>query len=169
MGCKTCGSGGKRFAKDIPILDANGKKIADNYMKYKGLSQPKPVSRVRITKPAKSNIKKNVYANLTKIEFAGKRIEVLDYDKASKCIYIVGWMAGCGACNYMKRLINKVMTPEMSSKIHTYILDKNITDPSGFVFTGNPTILFVDKGKLVFQVGGIYNQIESKIRSYYSQ
>jgi len=166
MGCKSCGSKGKRFSKDIPILDSNGKRIADNYTKYKGLSKTRPQNRIRLTRPEKANIKKDLYINLTKIEFDGKRIDVLEYDKAHRCIYIVGWLQGCGTCNYMKRLINKIITPEISSKITTYILDKNITNPTGFVFTGNPTILFVDKGKLVFQVGGVFNQIESKIHSY---
>jgi hypothetical protein len=165
MGCKTCG-GGKRFSKDIPILDINGKQIAENYTKYKGRSKQKPYSRVRSVQP--TSTQKNIYLNLTKIEFSGQRINVLNYDKNQKCIYIVGWMEGCGACNYMKRLINKIVTPEMLSKLTVYILDKSITDPEGFVFTGNPTILFVDKGKLVFQVGGIFNQIDTKIRSYMS-
>jgi len=168
MGCKSCGSGGKRFS-GIPILDANNKVLAENYAEYRGLPKTRPKSRVRLLKSDKANVNKNLYANLTNIQFEGKRINVLDYDKKNKCIYVVGYMEGCGSCNYMKRLLNKLMTPEISARVHTYTLDKNITEPTGFQFAGNPTILFVDQGKLVFQVGGIYNKIWDKIVSYYMQ
>lgn len=165
MGCKNCGGGRKRFYEGIPMLDKNGKQIAENYASARHLPKKRP-KRIRAIKPpAKANINKNKYPNLVKIEFTGKRINVLDYD-GGKCIYIVGYMDGCGSCNYMRRLLNKIMTPELQSKMTTYILDKSIVEPKGFKFSGNPTILIIDQGKLVFQVGGIYNNIESKIVQY---
>jgi len=169
MGCRSCGSKGKRFAKDVPILDADRNVIATNYDKLKRLSTHRPTKRVRITKEqrAKANIKTNIYPNLHQIESTGQRINVLTYNTQCRCIYIVGYMEGCGSCNYMRRLINKIITPELQAHITAYVLDKTITDPTGFTFTGNPTILFVDKGKLVFQVGGIYNKIGDKIAQYY--
>jgi hypothetical protein len=168
MGCRTCGSkGGHRFAKDIPIFDANGNRLADNLNKFKRLSKNRP-KRTRIRKlPGKPNVVKNKYSNLVEIPFEGKRVNVLEYNPSGRCIFIVGYMEGCGSCNYMRRLINKLLTPEMRSKVTAYILDKRFTEPKGFHFTGNPTILFVDKGKLVFQVGGIYNKIRDKIVSYF--
>jgi len=171
MGCKSCGSKGKRKASNIPILDSNNQIIAKNYEKFKSLSKYRPANRVRLDKNSKpkANIKKNVYSNIIQIEFEKTRINVLTHDIQNKCIYIIGYMEGCGSCNYMKRLINKILTPDMKTKIHTYSLDKTITDPTGFSFTGNPTILFVDKGKLVFQVGGIFNKIGDKIEQYYTR
>jgi len=147
--------------------DPNSKVLAERYSARNTLPKQRPHNRVRLVKSNKANVKQNHYSNLHTIKYEGKRINVLDYDKTNKCIYIVGYMEGCGSCNYMKRLINKFMTPEISSHTHAYILDKQITDPTGFEFSGNPTILFVDHGKLVFQVGGVYNKIGDKITSYY--
>jgi hypothetical protein len=167
MGCKSCGGKSKRFNQGIPILGADGKQLAENYNEYKNLSKNRP-RRVRITREKpKANIKKNKYPNLVTIPFEGKRINVLTHDPKSQCIYIVGYMEGCGSCNYMRRLLNKLMTPELKARVTTYILDKRITEPKGFQFAGNPTILFVDKGKLVFQVGGIYHRLGDKIVQYY--
>lgn len=171
MGCVSCGgrSKSKRFVKDIPIYDSDGNKIASNLQRYRRLSKHKPQTKSLSKKPSKPNVKKDRYPNLTEIPFEGKRINVLKYNPKGRCIYIVGYMEGCGSCNYMRRLINKLLTPEIKSKVQGYILDKRITDPTGFQFTGNPTILFVDKGKLVFQVGGVYNKISNKIVSYFMQ
>jgi len=168
MGCRSCGSK-SRFSKNIPILDGNNNVVSENYQKYQKLSKSRPRSRVRVLPKGKPNVKKNTYQNLTIIENKGKRVNVLTYDPVNYCIYIVGWMQGCGSCNYMKRLINKIVTPELGAKIKVYVLDKAFTDPKGFEFTGNPTILFVKKGKLVFQVGGIFNKIQDKIHWFYMQ
>jgi len=166
MGCRTCGSKSKRFSKDVPILDSNNKVIAKNYEKFKNRSLVRP-ARIRIVKDQRPNTNRDSYPNLTNIQMVDTRINVLTYDPNWKCIYIVGYMEGCGSCNYMRRLINKIMTTELKSTIHGYILDKRITDPAGFAFSGNPTILFVDHGKLVFQVGGVFNRIGDKIQQYY--
>jgi len=173
MACKTCGAKSKRFSRDIAILNADNKVIAKNYERLKHLPTNKEDARIRrqatYKSPAKPNIKKNHYQQLTEIHFAGKRINILTYDPNNKCIFIVGYMEGCGSCNYMKRLINKILINHLPVNVQVYTSDKSITDPKGFSFSGNPTILFVDKGKVMFQVGGIFNNIEQHILDYISK
>lgn len=164
MGCKSCGSRGGRFGKDIPMLDSKGNRLSDNYAKLRMTSKARPTS-IRIKRPD-ANTSTNKYNNLIEIRSGDSRINILEYDSTSLCVYIIGYMEGCGACNYMKRLINKIVTPEMKMSCSFYILDKQITDPVGFEFSGNPTILFVDNGKLIFQVGGVYNKIGDRIATF---
>lgn len=168
MACKSCG-GRRRFKSGIPILDQNGNRIADNYDKHRNLHPTRPKRLRQIQPPKPANVKKNTYPNLITIPNSGTRINVLTYNTKEKCIFVVGYMEGCGACNYMKRLLNKLFTPELQSKIKCYILDKAITENKGFQFTGNPTILFVNRGKLTFQVGGVFNNIGLKIQDYLAE
>lgn len=169
MACKSCGGGRRRFKSGIPILDQSGNRISDNYEKHRRLHGTRPTRLRKVTPPKQATIKKNNYPNLITIPNSGTRINVLTYNPNEKCIFIVGYMEGCGSCNYMKRLINKIFTPELKSKIKCYILDKSFTENTGFQFTGNPTILFVNKGKLTFQVGGIFNKIDLKIADYIAE
>ncbi len=163
MGCSSCGQ--KRKSKsNIPYIDTSSKLLAENYAKiHKNHSNTK---RTRLLNPKPNGIQK-AYSNLTEIEYTGKRINVLTY-KPNKSVYIIGHMENCGSCNYMKRLLNNVITPELKRKIGFYVLDQGITEPVGFQFASNPTILFVNKGKLIFQVGGIFQNIQAKIIQMFS-
>jgi len=120
-----------------------------------------------LKKPLKPNKKIDSYPNLKEIKFQGQRINVLKYNTEKPCVYIIGYMEGCGSCNYMRRLIDKIMTPELQAKVDAYILDKRITDPNGFEFSGNPTILLVNKGKIIFQAGGVFNKIKEVIVHFF--
>ena len=169
MGCRSCGGGKARNHLNLPLLDQNKNTIAKSYQKsnlrLQNFQTRKPKNVKPLQKGSGKIIKKG-YPNLITIKFKGQRINIKEHSRNQKAVYIIGYMEGCGSCNYMKRLINKIATPEILQNVSIYILDKAIAEPDGYTFKGNPTIVFMNNGKLKYQNHGIKNNIGKDIRDF---
>jgi hypothetical protein len=155
---------------DAPLVDSTGKVIADSFLVWS--SKQKQDKKKMMRRNASTNmvggmIEVNKLRNITILPRTPERINILTNSKKERAIYIIGHFAGCSACKYMHRLIDRSISPIMKLDISFYSIEKNDVQPNGFKFNNNPTIVFIDHGVPVREVSGIYNDIGTLIEQFY--
>lgn len=168
MGCSSCGKSRKLHLKqfDAPLYDGNGKKISDSFVDY---SQQQKKSRKKIKKrsPEMRGGKIDIHQlkNIETLPRIPGRTNILKHSKGM-AVYIIGHFKGCSACRYMHKLIDKSITPNIKMDVSFYSIEKNDVQANGFEFRNNPTIVFVNKGKVVRQIAGMYPDIQKVIYDF---
>jgi len=172
MGCSGCGKRKninlKKF--DAPMIDASGKVISNSFLSWseKNRKERKGVGKSASKTMLGGMVDINKPKNIQTLPRVPGRINIMENSKNEKGVYIIGHFKGCSACKYMHRLIDRAITPMMKLDISFYSIEKNDVQPNGFEFRNNPTIVFVDQGKVVKQISGMNPQIDQILDQFYN-
>lgn len=174
MGCSSCGKRRRTHMKqfDAPLVDAQGRKVAGSFEHWanrKARAMKESKRRRAQADMVGAMIEPYSLKNIISIPRVGGRLNILKNSKEEKAVYIIGHFKGCAACKYMHRLLDRAANLLQDKTVNFYSVEKNDVQPNGFNFRNNPTLVFIDHGKPIREISGMYPDLENLLVKTFSR